>query len=736
MFAAIGRGVVRRPWLVIAGWLVGAAAVIWFAPGLGSVTNSDQSSFLPASKESVRAAALAAEAFPDSDGASALIVARRVDNQPLTRADVATLERVAAQLNKDRPAALTGVSFDPARQVAGNRKVALIAAGFSGPPEQAEVLAAVDDLRERTGEALTGGVLTAGITGDAAITLDNEKAFTDAEKIVTIATVVLIVVLLLLIFRSPLAALLPLVSVGLVLGVSTSAVAAVATAADFEVGQELPTMLTVVLFGIGTDYILFVLFRFRERLRAGDGPTEAIVAAVERVGEAITSAAFAVIAAFGALVLAALGFFTTLGPALAIGVAVMLLAALTLVPAVVAVLGRRIFWPSKSAERAPVVTRFAGVGRLVAHRPAVVLVGTLLLLGGLAAGVLNFQSNYDPIDQLPQDTEAARAFDDLQRGFPAGALQPTVVYLYADRPLTQPEIGGFVAKLATVEGVATPLEPRVSPDTRVASVPLVLTSAPFVAEALDLVAGPLRTFAHAAAPAGTDVLIGGQSMAFADVRDTTNRDLRVIFPVAGLLFVLILGGLLRAAFAPLYLVGVVVLGFAATLGATAWLFQEAMGKAGLAFTIPIILYLFVTAIGTDYNILMTARLREEITQGRGPREAVALAVEHAGPSIAAAAVILAGTFGSLLISGVPFFVEIGFAVTLGIVLVAFVVSILLVPALTALLGHAAWWPGHRDAAGSAAHRSAAHRSGSHRAAHAAVTAGPTAPTAPTATRPD
>ena len=460
-------------------------------------------------------------------------------------------------------------------------------------------------------------------------------------------------------------------------------------------------MLTVVLFGIGTDYILFLLFRYRERLRAGDPPGEAIVAAVERVGEAIASAAFAVIAAFGALVLAVLGFFTTLGPALAIGVAVMLLAALTLVPAIVALLGHRVFWPSKAAHRTPTATRFAAVGRFVARRPVVVIVGTLAVLGTLATGVLIFQPTYDPIAQLPPDTEATQAFEDLQRGFPAGALQPTEVYLYANRPLTPTEVSGYTAKLAEAPGVASPLQPQMSADGQTAKIPLVLELAPFAPEALDLVSGPLRQYAQTAAPAGTEVLIGGQTMAFADVRDATERDLRVIFPVAGLLFVVILALLLRAAFAPLYLVGMVVAGFAATLGATAWLFQEALGREGLSFSIPIILYLFVTAIGTDYNILMTARLREEIREGRRPRRAAALAVEHAGPSIAAAAVILAGTFGSLLISGVPFFVEIGFAVTLGIVLVAFIVSILLVPAVTALLGHAAWWPGHRDSVAEA-----------------------------------
>jgi RND superfamily putative drug exporter len=228
-------------------------------------------------------------------------------------------------------------------------------------------------------------------------------------------------------------------------------------------------MLTVVLFGIGTDYILFLLFRYRERLRAGDAPRAAIVAAVERVGEAIFSAAFAVIAAFGALVLAALGFFTTLGPALAIGVFVMLLAALTLVPAVVTILGRRVFWPSKAALRQPRRSGFAALGRLVGRRPATVAGASVALLMGLGAAALAFQPSYDPVGQLPAKIEATRAFADLKLGFPAGALQPTQVYLQADRPFSQQEIGAFVQRMAGVGGVASPLEPRIAvrwPDRR------------------------------------------------------------------------------------------------------------------------------------------------------------------------------------------------------------------------------------------------------------------------------
>ncbi len=692
MFAAIGRVVVRHPWYVIASWLVAAAAVIALAPSVSSVTNPDQASFLPSSTESARAARLAATAFPGTSGATGVIVVRRTDRRPLTAADVAMIGGAAARLNAHRAAAVLSISFDPTRSVAPNRGTALLLAEFSGPAERQDVRDAVGQVRLATGRALAGSGLTAAMTGQAAIVVDNKRAFTGAEEIVTLATLALIVVLLALIFRSPLAVLLPLLTVGLVYEITTGLVAAGAHALGVQVGQELPTMLTVVLFGIGTDYILFLLFRYRERLRAGDSPEEAIIAAVERIGEAIGCAALAVVAAFGALVLASLRFFSTLGPALAIGVAVMLLAALTLVPAVVSVLGRRVFWPSRSASRPVRHRAFALLGRLVAGRPVLVAIGCLAVLGALAAGATSFRASYDPVGQLPPGTEAARAYTDLTRGFPAGALNPTDVYLHASAPIPAGALAAFTTRLGTVDGVATVAPPTLSLDGTTARVPLVLSAQPYSQDALDLVSGPLREQARRAAPAGTQVLIGGATMSFADVRDHTDRDLLVVFPVAGALFMLILAGLLRAAAAPLYLVAMVVAGFAATLGASAWLFG-----ASIAFSIPIILYLFVTAIGTDYNILITARLREEIREGRSPREAAALAVEHAGPSVAAAATILMGTFAALLISGVPFFVQIGFAVTLGILLVAFAVALLLVPAVTALLGRAAWWPGRRRA---------------------------------------
>src|SRR5215467_12760053 len=283
MFGTIGQLATARPWLVVAIWIVAAAGIIGFAPHVSGVTNSDQSAFLPASAESAKAADLASRAFPGTHGATAVLVVTRTDGQPLGTTDIATIGRLAGGL---RAPAVAGVQFDPQQMVAANRSVALVGIQFTGAAQAAPVKQAVAALRTTATTALAGTGLRADMTGQAAIVVDNANAFARATTIVTLATVALIVVLLLLVFRSPIAALFPLLTVGLVFGIAESTIAALATWFHFKVGQELPTMLTVVLFGIGTDYILFLLFRYRERLRAGDSPRAAIVYAVQRVGEA------------------------------------------------------------------------------------------------------------------------------------------------------------------------------------------------------------------------------------------------------------------------------------------------------------------------------------------------------------------------------------------------------------------------------------------------------------------
>lgn len=707
MFGRLGRLVVHNPWKVIAVWILAAFALVAFGPKLSDVTNSDQTSFLPSKYESAQAGKIADRAFPGSDNATATVVFKRADGGAITRADQAKVAEISKKLTAakiDRVLSVTPL------QVSENGKIMLAGAEIKGQTADKEVPDAVKKLRDATKPLISDTGLKAGYTGQAAMLLDNEDAFGKAEKIVGGATVGLILVLLLLIYRSPITAIMPILCIGLMSMVSTPVIVWVAKAMGLDVDESLPTILTVVLYGIGTDYILFLMFRYRERLRAGDDKKQAMIVAVERVGEAIASAAGAVIIAFGAMLLASLGMFRSLGPSLAVAVLVMLCAALTLIPAVVSLLGTKVFWPSKNWQRQPKGTMFHRIGTLVGRRPATVAIVSGLIVVAAAAGVLNLKSDYDQMGGLPSNTESAQAMDDLRSAFPAGMDTPTEVYVSSTngQALDRAAVESFAASLTKQDGIGTVLPAQAaagqakskaaslatySQDGNTALIKAVLKTNPFSTAALDTI-NPLRDTVHAATPQGTKALVGGGTAAYTDLRSATSRDMSVIFPVAGLLIALVLGLLLRSVVAPWYLMLAVVLGYTATLGMTTWIFQDLMNNPGVMFMLPIIIYMFVVAIGSDYNILMTARLREEAREGHGPRRAAALAVEHAGPSVASAGVILAGTFSSLMLAGVSMMTQMGFAVAIGICLAAFVVSMFLVPGVTALIGRVAWWPGH------------------------------------------
>jgi RND superfamily putative drug exporter len=700
VFSKLGRFVVHNPWKVIAAWVVAAIAVLAFAPTLGEVTNKDQASFLPDSYESVQAQKLAADAFGQTNDATASIVIKRTDSGALTPADQAKVTELATKLSSAKIDRVTGAITGP-QALSPNKQVQLISVGLKGLPDEQAVLDAVQQVRDVTGPALADSGLQYGVTGDAALFLDNQDAFNNAFVVVGVATLVLIVGLLLFIYRSPVAALLPILTVGLVSAVAPGLIALAAKAFDLQVTQDLQTILTVVLYGVGTDYILFLLFRFRERLRAGEEPKEALVSATTRVSEVIVSAAGAIIVAFSALLLAVFGGFKSLGPGLAIAVGVMAFAAITLIPAVVSLLGPKVFWPSKSWQKTPKGAMFKRFGRFTARRPAVVaaISGGLMIV--LALGALGMKVDYDAFSQLPKDTESGRAIKDLQAGFPAGALNPTTVYVRSTdgKALDPAALQTYAGKLAEVDGVGSVLPAGadgslalLNKDKTVAQINVVLDDPPYAKSSLDLVDGALRDAAHADAPAGTTPLLGGVSASYADIRSANTRDLSVIFPVAGGLIGVILALLLRSLLAPLVLMIAVVLSFFSTTGATVLVFQGAAGHAGVTFSLPIMLYLFVVAIGTDYNILMIARLREEAERGTDPREAADLAIEHGGPSVAAAGLILAGTFSSLMLAGMALLTEMGFSVAVGIAISAFVMSIFLVPSVIALLGTRAWWP--------------------------------------------
>jgi len=491
------------------------------------------------------------------------------------------------------------------------------------------------------------------------------------------------------------AAFAPALAVTLVFTLSQSLIALAAKIFDFKISNQLSILFTVVLFGIGTDYILFLLFRYREKLRSGERGGAVVAFALARAGEAILSAALVVAAAFAALGFSDFGIFKNLAPGLVICVLTMLAAVLTLIPAVVAVIGPKIFWPSKNWQSAKPAKFSKRLGGLVARRPALVMTVALVVLLAFASGYTRFKTNYDFTGQQPQTTESAKAYNTVSRLFSAGAISPTQVYVVSKTPLTMAQLNAMSAKLTAVPKVTVGGPAALSADGKTGQITVLLAGNPNANSTLDYMKQTVRPAAHAAAPAGTRVYVSGQTAAFTDVRAAVNRDLAVILPAAAVIIFVILALLLRSILAPLYLLLATALGFTATLGGTAYLFQDVLGNTGLIFFIPIMVYIFVVAVGTDYNILTMTRLREEMKEGLKPREAADMTIEHSSSTVAAAGLILAGTFGSLALAGISLLSQLGFAVAFGIVLAAFVIAPMLVPSVAALLGRKVWWPGHR-----------------------------------------
>ncbi|MGW3493830.1 MMPL family transporter [Streptomyces sp. NPDC001020] len=710
MFRRIGHVVVRHPIWVIVAWLIAAVAIVATAPSLPS--NSDESSFLPKSYESIKAADIQQEAFPGAFTPSVIALYQRTDGGALTAADKQDVVRITSELGKKHIDQVQKVVPGPPSED-GKFTMTLVQMDpkTAGQPKQGD---AAKVLREDVKKLTKGTHLGVKVGGPAAQALDQEDSSKRGQALIGIGTFVIILVTLLIIFRAPILAVLPLVLIGVVSAVANGLIAYATKIFGLQANSSISSILIVVLFGVGTDYFLFLIFRYRERLRAGDEPKQAMVNAVDRVGEAIASAAGAVIIAFFALVLSSLGFLRQMGPALAIAVAATLVAGLTLIPAVVSLIGPKVFWPSKSWKQEPTGARFAALGRGVRRRPALTAAASGLVLVALSLGTLGFSATFDLASgSMPKTKESMVVQDEMQKAYSAGAAAPTDVYLSSTdgKPLDKTAFAAYASKLGAVDGVAGARMAQVNKAGTTADFTVTLKYEASTDKAIEAV-GRVRDVAHSNAPDGTEAVVGGMSSVYKDIHTAVNHDYRTVFPVAAVLIMVILGLLLRSVVAPWYLMASVGLGFSATLGTTVLIFQKGQGHSGLMFMLPVIMYLFVVAIGTDYNILMIARLREEAREGRSSREAAGMALRHAGPTVAAAGFILAATFATMMLAGNSLLSEIGFAVSFGIAIAAFVMAMFFTPSLTALIGHAAWWPGHGDRAEGAAVGTGAESAGS------------------------
>jgi putative drug exporter of the RND superfamily len=699
-----------RPKRVIALWAVLVLVLGLIGAGFGyKVVTDDTAQFLPKGSESAQAIDLARDSFGQQKGTQTVsMLVKRTDGAALTAGDRAEIRSLAAATPRwrvdtdsstlksqpgdldERAGRVVDAQIGPASP---DGRLQLVAFQWKGNATDTVAQEFFRQVRDRAADTVRDHDLRVGFTGGVASTADEMKAQEGTRALSQALLFGSVVALSLLFFRGPLAAIVPLLAIYLVAVGASGLVVLAALTFGFKLDVNTPQLITVVLVGIGVDYFLFLLFRLRERLRAGEDRRTAAARAARGVGPVIASAALAIVAAFATMLLAEFGQFQVIGPAVAISVLVMLVAGVTLMPAIAAVTGSALFWPSRSWAKEHTDGPAARLGRRIARTPGRAALGVTALLVVLSTFAFGMTMSYDQGEGSGPQTPATRTADAIADTFSKGASDPQQVYVSSSSAmLTAAQLEPLRERLGRVAGVSAVGQAELAPDHRAARVDVALKDGPFTKNAMQVVQGPIREVARDAAPAGTTTLVGGTAAIYADVSDSVNRDMRLIFPIAAGLILFILIGTLRSAVAPLYLLTAVVLEFAATLGAAVLVFQQLGGATGLAFVLPLVLFLFVVALGTDYNILMTARLREEMLAGKPVRTAVADAVRHVAPAVAAAGLVLASSFGTLMLESSEVAKQQGFAMAFGILLASLVVSSVLVPALTTLAGQRAWWP--------------------------------------------
>jgi RND superfamily putative drug exporter len=684
----------RTKWIVIALWIVAVAALSPLAAKVADVTSDETASFLPKDADSTKVQALLKDRFPGGETSIGLIVYQRPDG--LTDADKAQIARDAKAVDEAipvvRPSTVPFASGAPPDLVSEKGDAAYTVVTVPLDFENAADWGT--KAREVIGGSRDG--LNVYVTGDLGLFADFNEVFGDLDVRLLGATVLLVLVLLGAIYRAPLIALIPIIVVALAYQVASGFIYLYADAGN-SVSTNSTSILIVLMFGVGTDYCLLLLSRYREELHQVEDKHEAMAHALRRAGPAVLASGSTVVCAMLVLLLAETGSTHALGPVSAIGVASVLLAGLTLLPAILTIVGRRGFWPRKRAvayapdmdiaEKPGVWRRF---GDRVLRRPGLALGGTLALFGLFALGLLSYQEDYSISGFFKKDVESVDGFNVLSQSFPQGALGPTSILV--QRPsgaATEADLAEVGRRVQDLEGVAAVSQPQFSEDKAIGKLDITFADDPYSEAALARVDTLRERLENL--PGGATALVGAGSAVQEDFNKAAERDNRVIVPVALLVITVILGILLQAIVAPLVCIATVVVSFFGTLGLSVFFFIEVQGTAGVDASLPTFAFIFLVALGVDYTIFLMSRVREE-ARTFGTREGVLRALAATGPVITSAGVILAGTFSVLMTLPITFAFNIGFMVAAGILLDTFVVRTIMVPAAVELLGDRVWWP--------------------------------------------
>ncbi|MFZ2014808.1 MAG: MMPL family transporter [Nocardioides sp.] len=678
-------------WLVLAFWVIVVAAAGPLAGKLTDVQDNQASSWLPASAESTKALAKLAP-FQDQNDIPTVVVYHKASG--LTRADLTTIGTQLDQIQQIDGAipakAPDGTPVQPSQtvQVSQDGQVAQGMVTFNFGKDGWNKLPDVKDQITSIATLDGADVYVAGPGGQAA---DSAAVFAGIDGKLLYATVIVVVVILLLTYRSPLLWLLPVISAGVALTTAQAVIYLLAKNAGLTVNGQSAGILTVLVFGAGTDYALLLVARYREELHRHQDRHEAMAFALHRATPAIIASGLTVILGMLCLTFADMNSTAGLGPVAAIGIGVGLLVMITLLPALLVIFGRWIFWPRRPMfdTLEPSATGFwARVGTRIAPRPRMVWVITSLVLAACSLGFLQLNAHgLSTADSYTKDFDSVTGQQVLIEHGLADTSTPVQIVANSD------QAAAVTQSLQGIDGLGQAAPPFVKSGVALISVPL--TDDP-TSKAAFATVDEVRTAVHAVP--GADALVGGGSAINADIEKASMRDNKVIIPLVLVVVMIVLMVLLRALVSPLLLIATVVLSYGAAMGLSALLFRNLFGFAGADASLPLFVFVFLVALGIDYNIFLMTRVREE-TPEHGTRRASLIALGATGGVITSAGLVLAATFLVLATLPLVAFAEIGFAVALGVLLDTLIVRSVLVTAINLDAGHRIWWPSELDRAG-------------------------------------
>lgn len=710
----------KSRWVTLGFWVLLVLVLSFTLPQINSIENTNKGN-LPSDVTSEKAAAIIEEEFPNNTGIPLLLVWHNEDG--LSPDDYKKIQNLYTSLeetpvpfqemvppfSKMPPQALGESASEN-----GSTLVTPVFFDEGATTEQLEeglvdIQKQVDELGVNTTGSYNNDELNLRYSGPVGISIDAVGLFENADFKLLIATVLLVLVLLILIYRSPLLAIIPLIAVGMAYGVISPLLAFMAEQGWIDKDAQAVSIMTVLLFGAGTDYCLFLISKYREVLLHVENKYEAMKISMKESGGAILMSALTVVIGLATLGIANYGAFERFAIPFSFGVLVMGITALVVLPAILVIIGRVAFFPfiprtEKMAEKLsvkknktvkrhePKHTFTRKVAKFVTAKPWTVIATTVILLGGLASFTPKISYTFDLLSSFPEDMSSREGFTLIEDNFAAGEIAPMQVVV--DTQGEKINLQKDLEKLSYVDTVLAPQQGEKNSDIQMYE--LRLKDNPYSPESLETVPKIEKEAEKLMADAGikdAEVWIGGETASQYDEMKIIEEDESLIMPTMIALIALLLFIYLRSITATLYLVATVVLSYVAALGAGWIVLHYIMGVDAIQGSIPLYSFVFLIALGEDYNIFMISEIWKNRKEGKSHKVAIQQGIIQTGSVITSAGLILAGTFAVLGTLPIQVLVQFGIVTAIGVILDTFVVRPLLVPAITSVLGRYAYWPG-------------------------------------------